>query len=301
MDNKEINNDAPRVKRIIDANQFTPEDRKALFKHFPEGIVVFDLETTGLSPLLDKIVELSAIKLTPYKCKTIDQLINPERPIPPETTEIHGIKDEYVKSSPVIKNFLKGFYDFCEGLPLLAHNAQFDAGFLVFESHQNEIELPNIDIYCSLKMARNSFPHFSKYRLNDLATQLEIPLESHHQALDDGLASLKIFCKALQRTHANPKESRLFKLTDFKKSLNLEIPEHLTLIKENIFKQNTIDIKYKGGSMKGKFRPIRPISILPMPKGTILYAHCLVSDLYKSFAMSKIAEARPYQKEDKNE
>jgi predicted DNA-binding transcriptional regulator YafY len=103
------------------------------------------------------------------------------------------------------------------------------------------------------------------------------------------------------RAHSNPKESRLFKLTDFKKSLDLEIPKHLELIKENIFKQNTIDIKYKGGSMKGKFRPIRPISILPMPKGTILYAHCLVSDLYKSFALSKVAEVRPHIKEQENE
>jgi DNA polymerase III epsilon subunit family exonuclease len=272
-----------------------------LFKHFPEGIVVFDLETTGLSPLLDKIVELSAIKLTPYKCKTIDQLINPERPIPPETTEIHGIRDDQIVGSPLIGNFLTDFYDFCEGLPLLAHNAQFDAGFIVFESHKHNIELPKIDVYCSLKMARNSYPHFSKYRLNDLAEQLEIPLESHHHALDDGLASLKIFCKSLMRAHSNPKESRLFKLTDFKKSLDLEIPKHLELIKENIFKQNTIDIKYKGGSMKGKFRPIRPISILPMPKGTILYAHCLVSDLYKSFALSKVAEVRPHIKEQENE
>lgn len=272
-----------------------------MFKHFPDGLVVFDLETTGLSPLLDKVVELSAIKLTPYNCKTLDQLIDPETPIPPTTTEIHGIKDEDVQGKPLFKNYLKDFFNFCEDLPLLAHNAQFDAGFLVFEAHQHKIELPKTEIYCSLKMARQSYPHFKKYRLNDLARELEIPLDSHHQALDDGLASLKIFCQSLMRTGCNPKEARLFKLNDFKSSLDLDIPKHLDMIKENIFNQNVLDIRYKGGSMKGQFRPIRPISILPMPKGTILYAHCLVSDLYKSFALSKVSEVRAHIPEDSDE
>ena len=70
------------------------------------------------------------------------------------------------------------------------------------------------------------------------------------------------------------------------------IPEKLIGLISKIEKKQVIDIKYNGGSRRGEFRPIRPISLLPLPEGNVLYAHCLESDVYKSFALKKISEFR---------
>ena len=93
--------------------------------------VVVDLETTGLNPETDKIIELSAIK---YKNREIESkfstLINPKIHISPKITEITDINDDMVKNSPYIENILPSFAEFVGDLPLVAHNARFDIQFL---------------------------------------------------------------------------------------------------------------------------------------------------------------------------
>ena len=66
----------------------------------------------------------------------------------------------------------------------------------------------------------------------------------------------------------------------------------VSLLKETVETQNELEIIYRGGSHKGEWRPIRPVSLLPMPNGNMLYAHCLLSDIYKSFALHKIQDVR---------
>ena len=261
---------------------------------FPQGVVAIDVETTGLSPLTDRIIELSAVKVTSSGVQTLDQIINPGIPIPQFTTDIHGIKDEDVQNKPRLVEAFPKILEFLGDLPIIAHNAKFDAGFFVFALHQTKFELPRNPIYCTVKIGRVVFPNSENHKLGTLSTFLEIPLENHHCALDDAYASLRIFSKALiadiskGQLKEGLRQAKLFNLKDFSKNPFDEIPEALKELKRFCENQQVVEIKYKGGSYKGKLRPIKPIALLPMPEGNILYAHCLLSDMYKSFSLKKI-------------
>ncbi|MFZ8932902.1 MAG: exonuclease domain-containing protein [Bacteriovoracaceae bacterium] len=280
-----------RSNIVIDINQKEIDD---LLKYFPDGIVAFDLETTGLSPLLDKIIEISAIKIGP-QIETFHTLIDPKTPIPELTSKIHGLYDKDVKGAPELNEGLQGFFNFVGKIPLLAHNAQFDAGFLINSLELIEMPFPPNKIYCSVKFARKVFPKKESYSLGELSQNLGITLSSHHHAMDDAYACLKIFLKGLfepKMSKSILKDFFLFSLKDFKSvDPNLESQTGQEII-QAIKEQRHIEIMYRGGSYKGKFRPIRPLSILPLPQGPAVYAHCMLTDLYKFFYLSKITETR---------
>lgn len=283
--------------------QISESEKAALLKRFPRGVVAVDLETTGLSPLVDKIIELSAVKITADGVETFDQLVNPEIPIPKHTTDIHGIKDEDVRNSPTIDEVLPKFSEFLSHLSLIAHNAKFDVGFLVFDWNKCELEVPSSMVYCSCKHARISFKESPNHRLGTLAEFLKIPLENHHRALDDALASLLIFARGLMIEDEKKKvkaikEAKIMHLEDYNNFDAWEIPDHLKGLIKKAESQQVVDILYRGGSHKNKFRPIRPIGLLPMPEGPVLYALCLLSNVHKSFSLKKIREIKDLNGEE---
>ena len=84
----------------------TAAEKARVLEFFPQGIIAIDLETTGLSPLVDRIIEIAAMKITPEETTVFQTLINPQIPIPPHTTAIHKITDEMVKDSPKLQAVL---------------------------------------------------------------------------------------------------------------------------------------------------------------------------------------------------
>ena len=281
---------------IINLSQ---EEVKIINKFFPKGLVAFDLETSGLSPLVDEIIEIAAIKIIDNKMETFSTLVRPSKPIPAYTTDIHGITDEMVKDCDTIDTVLPKFLEFSRGHALVAHNSKFDIGFIVYDMHQNELPFFNSQVYCSCKLARRYVSGSENHKLNTLAKFFNVPLENHHRALDDTFACLKVFAQTLLKLKKEKflEEGRLLNLKDFEKATFTEIPEKIKGIISYLEKQTPIEIKYKGGSMKGQFRPVRPISILTLPQGDILYAHCLKTDIYKSFSIRKIVDWREIDKE----
>lgn len=288
---------------ISAAAHISEEEKASLLKVFPQGVVAIDLETTGLSPLMDRIIELSAIKVTPNGIEVFDELIEPEITIPANTIAIHKITNEMVKGKPKIEEVLPKYLPFAEGLPIIAHNARFDLGFILFNMHQQNFKPTESRVYCSVKYSRAAIPKLDSYKLGNLCETLDITLVNHHRALDDAIACLRLFAKGLinqqkELDKTMKQQGFLFNLEDFNKKNLFEIPEHLEGLKQAIEKQQLTEIKYRGGSMKGQFRPIRPVSLLPMPQGSVLYAHCLVSDLYKSFALRKIVDFNVITEDD---
>ena len=249
-----------------------------------------DLETTGLSPLIDKIIEIAAIKITPQNgVEIFSELINPEIPIPEYTIDIHGISDQMVESAATIRETLPNFLEFIEDLPLIAHNAKFDLGFLIFQMHQLELPLKRNKIYCSVHQSRKSIEDCENYKLGTLAKFLDVALESHHRATDDALASMRIFAHCIEKS--NHKISKhLYDFSHYDQGSTIELPENLNLLYDALPIQKELLMKYKGGSMKNQWRAVKPVSVLPMPQGSILYAKCLHSDLYKSFSLKKITD-----------
>lgn len=278
--------------------ELTNSERQKLLEFFPEGVIAIDLETTGLSPLVDRIIEIAAYKVTSSGESVFITLVNPEIPIPPHTTAIHNITDDMVMNSPTLNQVLEELKEFLGELPIIAHNAKFDLGFIVMGLQREKIKLSSASIYCSCKMARITHKEVINHKLGTLVKELSIPLVNHHRALDDAYASLKIFIKSLERLTPEKKHEELkshgflFSLGQFDELKSGELPEHLEELNKLVKESAVIEIQYTGGNRKNEFRPVKLTSLLNTPDGNILYARCLWSDMYKSFKLNKITALR---------
>ena len=265
-----------------------------LLEFFPEGLIAIDLETTGLSPLVDRIIEIAAIKVTKEGISRYETLVNPEILIPPHTIAIHNITDEMVINSPKLIEVLDDFKDFLGELPIVAHNAKFDLGFIVMGLQREKIKLSSAMIYCSCKMSRITHSEMTNHKLGTLVKELNIPLVNHHRALDDAYASLMVFINGLERIKAEDLQTHgfVFSLDQFDELKTENLPLHLEELNKLVKESAVIEIQYSGGNHKNKFRPVKLTSLLNTPDGNILYARCLWSDIYKSFKLNKITALR---------
>ena len=146
---------------------------------------VLDIETTGLSFRTESITEFGIMK---YKNgEVIDQFacfVNPEKPIPYEITEITGITDEMVKNAEKIDQVMPKVLDFIGDSVLVAHNADFDIGFIKYNCEKLGLKLNNTYMD-TLKLAKEVFPEMKRYKLGLIASNLGIKVEVAHRALDD--------------------------------------------------------------------------------------------------------------------
>ena len=281
----------------------TAAEKLILWEFFPEGIIAIDLETTGLSPLVDRIIEVGAMKITPTGTTVYQTLVNPEILIPEHTIAIHNITDEMVKDSPLINEVLPHLKEFISDLPIIAHNAKFDLGFIVMGMQKADHELLNNDIYCSCKLARQTHAELINHKLSTLVKELNIPLVNHHRATDDAFACLKVFMSSLERLQT-PTSSllkrygHLFSLHDFEKIKMEDLPAHLSKLELLVKEAAVVEILYSGGNHKKDFRPVKLTSLLNTPDGNILFARCLLSDMQKSFKLNKVTDLRKPSAED---
>lgn len=259
---------------------------------FPNGIISIDLETTGLSPLCDEIIEVGGVKWHPEGVERFASLINPGCPIPEQSRKIHGISDADVTEQPTFKKIGNILSDYLNGAPLLAHNAKFDLGFLIHSWKRTENPMPECEIYCSCQYARVALKTAENFKLSTLAHYLNIPLENHHRAYDDALASFHIFAKCLEEQPEKLSNAKLLSTKDYLELELSQIPDHLQNLIEPTRNQEKIEIFYTGGTVKKRWREVIPTSLLPMPNGHVLYALCVKSDVYKSFLLQKIQEWR---------
>ena len=165
--------------------------------------VAFDTETTGLSPIKDRIIELGALKFC--NGKVLDSkswLIYPGRDIPHRAKAIHGIGNNLVKDEPSFKDIYPRFEQFIDGTVLIAHNARFDIAFIQEEIKRNHLNPPPNTIIDSLSLFRNWFPESDSYSLEGLCTYLEISPEGLHRALSDSWVIFQILSKGLDTRDA---------------------------------------------------------------------------------------------------
>ncbi|MBI3018488.1 MAG: 3'-5' exonuclease [Deltaproteobacteria bacterium] len=168
--------------------------------------VIFDFETTGLeADKDDEIIEIGAIKLKGAELtgETFSSLINIQRKIPEKVKTIHGIQDEDIKDKPTIEEIFPKFLNFLGNKILIAHNAEFDLGFL----KKNLRRFPSFSFpnYCidTLQLSRQFFSYEKGHSLNAIASRFEIPTDKdRHRSLGDCHLTAKIFSeflKALKR------------------------------------------------------------------------------------------------------
>ena len=160
--------------------------------------VVFDLETTGFSPIKDKIIEIGAVKVEHGEITDkFSTFVNPKVPIPFQITQLTSITDQMVMGAPDIETVLPQFLEFIGGAALVAHNASFDVSFIEQNCRYQDIQ-PDFTSVDTVSMARILLPTLSKYKLNVVANALHISLENHHRAVDDAGATAEIFVKFVE-------------------------------------------------------------------------------------------------------
>lgn len=151
--------------------------------------VVFDIETTGLSVINNKIIELAGVKMKDGKeIDRFSTLLNPHEKIPYHITQLTNINDDMVKDAPDLEPKLREFIDFIGDDVLVAHNARFDIGFI--QANCKALGMPEVKnpVLDTLELARFIHPSLKNHRLNTLADKYKISLENHHRAVDDSLA-----------------------------------------------------------------------------------------------------------------
>ena len=161
--------------------------------------VVFDIETTGFSAVNDRIIEIGAVKVeNGVITEKFSEFVNPERPIPFEIEKLTSINDRMVEDAPNISVILPKFMDFCGGSVLVAHNADFDTGFI---RHNCEVlGLPYDYTYVdTLGIARSFLEGLKNYKLDTVVEAMGCTLANHHRAVDDAGATADVFVRFLER------------------------------------------------------------------------------------------------------
>ena len=149
------------------------------------SFVAFDLETTGLRPEKDTIIEIGAVLFENGKeVKRYQSFADPHRPLDPEIVKLTGITDAMLKDAPDISQVLPEFLKFVGDRVLVAHNAGFDTSFVRSECAKLGIEysLTSVD---TLPLARQLMPQLGRHKLDTVSKALKLPAFNHHRASDD--------------------------------------------------------------------------------------------------------------------
>jgi DNA polymerase-3 subunit alpha (Gram-positive type) len=163
-----------------------------------DDFVVFDIETTGFSPVKNRIIEIGAVKVSGGKiADRFSVFVNPEVPIPFEIEKLTGINDEMVMNEETIDVILPRFLEFCRDCVLVAHNAGFDMSFIMENCKRQGIpqDFTYVD---TVPIARMLLPGQAKHTLDAVAKTLGISLENHHRAVDDAECTAEIFVKFIK-------------------------------------------------------------------------------------------------------
>ncbi len=158
----------------------------------------FDFETTGLYPASDRIVEFGAVRFIGASViESFERLANPGIPISQDAATVSGIADADVANAPPVGRVVPEFLSFLGDTVLLAHNAPFDLGFLraaLLGLGLAEVENPVVDTQA---LAMRAFPRRKSYGLQNLATELGLPPNRAHRALDDAMMCMRLFLRCV--------------------------------------------------------------------------------------------------------
>ena len=164
------------------------------------SFVVVDLETTGLEPNLDSIVEIAAVKVV--NGQIVDEkttLVHPGIFVPQETTDITGITTEMLIGQPKFEEVVEDYLNFIgEDGVFVAHNADFDFAF--FNSHLRRMNKPELQnpYVCTFKLAKVVHPNLARYGLGALVEVFGVDLPQAHRAIHDARATAHLFTKFLK-------------------------------------------------------------------------------------------------------
>ena len=254
--------------------------------------VVFDIETTGFSPIKNRIIEIGAVKDINGEIRDrFSTFVNPKVPIPFEIEKLTGINDEMVMDAPAIEEVLPRFLEFCEGTVLVAHNASFDISFI--RENAERQSLPFDYTYVdTVGIARVLLPHQAKHTLDAVCKSLGISLENHHRAVDDAEATSEIFIKLSDRLLKEDVDTlaKVNALGDSNPDIVKRLPTYhaIILAKNNTGRVNLYKLISESHLTYYAKRPRVPKSLFQeCREGLILGSACEAGELYRALLDEK--------------
>lgn len=253
--------------------------------------IVFDLETTGLNPSQHEIIEIGAVKYQGgKKIAEFESFINPEVRIPAKITEITGINDRMVKNAPSLEKVINDFIEFAGAGVLVAHNADFDYGFIRTALEKLEIQKDDYTVLDTLGLSRAVVKDSKNHKLNTLAKYFDVDLENHHRALDDAAATAEVLANLLELIKDDGCHN-LSEINDYISKIDWKDlrPFHAVILAENkkglknLYK--LISISHLNNFYK-KPRILKSI-LLQHREGLIIGSACEAGQIYKAFVNNK--------------
>ena len=166
---------------------------------FDQEFVAFDLETTGLSSRTDRIIEIGAVILKNGKeLDRFQTFVDPERVLDKKIVELTGISDDMLKGAPKIEEVLPKFLEFVGDRVLVAHNSDFDTGFIRAECQRQGLPY-DYTAADTLILSQNLLPQLGKFKLDIVSNALSLPEFNHHRAGDDAMTCGLIFAKLAEQ------------------------------------------------------------------------------------------------------
>ena len=249
--------------------------------------VVFDIETTGFSPLKNRIIEIGEVRVVEGRIvDKFSSFVNPDVPIPFEIEKLTGINDNMVLDAPKIDRVLPEFLEFCRGAVMVAHNAGFDISFIKENARQQGLEF-NPTVLDTVSLARVLLPNLNRFKLDTVAKELKINLANHHRAVDDAGATAEIFVRFIKML----KERDIFDLSQLNELSRMTVEMirkmptyHIIIIAKNdVGRVNLYRLVSESNLTYFARRPRIPKSLLSQYReGLIIGSACEAGELYQA-------------------
>ncbi|MGN0656921.1 MAG: PolC-type DNA polymerase III [Ruminiclostridium sp.] len=255
-----------------------------------DELIIFDLETTGLSPADCRITEIGAVKLRNLEvAEEFVTFVNPGMHIPENITEITGITDEMVADAPSEQEALLKFIEFCGSAPLVAHNAKFDMSFIRAGCSRSRIPY-KADSIDTLALCRAIIPNKKSYTLDSMAKHFGLGDFNHHRAVDDA----KMLALIFQQLIAESRKGRAIeKLGDLNLVAGNDVKKmpyfhQIILVRNNTGLKNLYRLIGLSNLNYYHKKPRIPMSELKnYREGLIIGSACEAGELYRAIIAGK--------------
>ena len=260
--------------------------------------VAFDIETTGLLPGVDRIVELAGVAFQgDAVLSTFEQLVDPGIPIPGEASRINGITDDMVKGMPTVAETLPGFLAFLRRGTPVAHNAVFDVSFLWADIEAAGTAAPVGPVLDTRGLARRAFPGRYSYSLGNLVRDMGLPVDGAHRARNDAQACRLLFvlCVGLLGQETTPGVEELSRMSGAPLDFGPNAPRQArtaAALEQALRNGSTVEIAYRSAGGELTQRRIRPLSYARVGGAVAVVAFCMMRNDTRTFLIDSILEVR---------
>lgn len=249
--------------------------------------VVFDIETTGLNPRFDDIIEIGAVRVVNRQVTdSFSTFVGIDRKLPDKIVELTSITDDMLRGQPKIAKILPEFIKFAGNSVLVAHNASFDISFMKEKIKVYLNENYNPSVLDTLELSRALMKDVKNHKLNTLTKKLGIRLENHHRAVDDAGATGQLLISLLNMLN----DREIYDI----ENLNDTLKKDIDIVKQSSYHVNILVKNYVGlknlymlvseSHIKNFYKKPRLLksSLSKFREGLIIGSACEAGELYRA-------------------